>query len=617
MKQLSIILALLSLPLVGRLVSTYTYAGEPVEWGYYNGDRTNLYVTGVQNQTKYNVAIKIPGDGALEGAKITGLRIPIYQKSSITKINGWIATKLAVTMKYVVQQSITWKDLPDGYQKSPDKLYYDLTFEEPYEIPSTGCYVGYQFEVNSSSCTPLILDYQNYNADGAFVTQQGYWDTTVGKTLGVSVMKAMVEVKNMSNVAASFEKLNNIVTVADREYNFDYTVISNGDEAVTNIEYTVDVNGQKDTRTANVSINAGLQQTGIVNVNIKAPKEAKYYDVKMNITKVNGKDNSEIETVTVSEYKNLGREVERNTLVEEFTGTSCPNCPRGITGMEQLKETYGDRFVGVAIHQYSNKDVMYLQNYRVHNMTAAPKALIDGKVQLDPYYGSSGAVRGILNDFKTYMNIDAHAEVALQAYWTSSKKDSVKVIAKVEGMTDGYYSIAYALTVDGLHGTTTEWAQQNNFYNISPLDSYLAVWCSGGKYAQALCYPEFNDVLIASSYNIYNQNTASELGNLTYGVAKSNEYTMPLPSATDRASLRSQVDANNDKIYAVAIVFDRDGKIAQAKKVNVQDVIPVSIESLDTRNMITPGVIYNLAGQIVDESYKGIVIVNGKKMIRK
>ena len=40
----------------------------------------------------------------------------------------------------------------------------------------------------------------------------------------------------------------------------------------------------------------------------------------------------------------------RRCVVEEYTGTWCGNCPRGIVGLSRLAEDFGDRFIGIAIH---------------------------------------------------------------------------------------------------------------------------------------------------------------------------------------------------------------------------------------------------------------------------
>jgi hypothetical protein len=42
----------------------------------------------------------------------------------------------------------------------------------------------------------------------------------------------------------------------------------------------------------------------------------------------------------------------RKVLVEEFTGASCTNCPRGHEVLENLKSTYGERMVTIAYHKF-------------------------------------------------------------------------------------------------------------------------------------------------------------------------------------------------------------------------------------------------------------------------
>jgi len=44
---------------------------------------------------------------------------------------------------------------------------------------------------------------------------------------------------------------------------------------------------------------------------------------------------------------------------------------------------------------------------------------------------------------------------------------------------------------------------------------------------------------------------------------------------------------------------------------------PTAIMTIKTEPTYKEGVMYNLSGQVVDKSYKGIVIINGKKMIQK
>jgi len=42
--------------------------------------------------------------------------------------------------------------------------------------------------------------------------------------------------------------------------------------------------------------------------------------------------------------------VTRKFLLEEFTGTQCPNCPQGAIKAQELKAVYGERLIVIAIH---------------------------------------------------------------------------------------------------------------------------------------------------------------------------------------------------------------------------------------------------------------------------
>ncbi len=42
--------------------------------------------------------------------------------------------------------------------------------------------------------------------------------------------------------------------------------------------------------------------------------------------------------------------VERNVIIEEFTGVRCPNCPDGAAEIENLKARFGDNLIPVSIH---------------------------------------------------------------------------------------------------------------------------------------------------------------------------------------------------------------------------------------------------------------------------
>ena len=85
-----------------------------------------------------------------------------------------------------------------------------------------------------------------------------------------------------------------------------------------------------------------------------------------------------------------------------------------------------------------------------------------------------------------------------------------------------------------------------------------------------------------------------------------------------------QVDFVKDTVVTLVVTAEIKGIVAErgfaihghgfnVKKVSLSPIeIPTSVENVAIKN---DGVRYNLMGQIVDENYKGIIIINGRKMI--
>lgn len=121
------------------------------------------------------------------------------------------------------------------------------------------------------------------------------------------------------------------------------------------------------------------------------------------------------------------------------------------------------------------------------------------------------------------------------------------------------------------------------------------------------------------------------------------EYSLTPVTVADRSyktDLRASdgtVKAADSEIYAFATLrgvsgfkLVTDGVVIPAKKGYLKltsagsaknffafDDVDTGIGHIDANNMGTTSVVYNLAGQRVDKYYKGIVIENGKKIIRK
>jgi len=89
----------------------------------------------------------------------------------------------------------------------------------------------------------------------------------------------------------------------------------------------------------------------------------------------------------------------------------------------------------------------------------------------------------------------------------------------------------------------------------------------------------------------------------------------------DPATLSWSESQNNFKDEKATLfhVADVDAWMAKFPEANVTYVgdLPASVKTILSRNNLDVNVIYNLSGQRVDKSYKGIVIINGQKQIIK
>lgn len=585
-------------------------------WGYYTGnmEEQSIGLIGAGVAT-LRIAIFVPGDGILAGETIAGANVPVADASAVTALSAWVTPTLSSSETYTERVVLT--NYTNGFNQA--------IFAEPYTVTESGCYVGYTITVNTSlgtqgSTYPAVYDRSTQAPNSFWIwysSQYGWQD--IGADYGQSCLQALFLGLQVPETAAHFGTIHNAVTGADTETEWPVTVYSDASEAVQNIEYTIDVNGAKETRIADVSIESGFNKSGEIMVKVASPTEPGVFDVTLAITKVNGKENSLADKPTVISFKNLSRILQRNTVVEEFTGTGCGWCPRGMQGMANLRAEFGDRFIGLAFHTYNSTDPMY-PNYYISasklGITGAPSCIMDRKKVMDPYYGTEQNNRYVLQDFENYSSLPAEVDIDLKAEWTGEGNDKVNLNAKIESLAGGEYEVVYVLTADSLTGTTSSWRQSNYYYQYSASevgDADLAKFCRGGEYGTSRFSWNFDDVVIASSYNSQGINQAVSLGTLTAGQSVEDSYTLALPT---KAALREAVEASIDKVYAVAFVLNSEGTIAQAVKVPVSKSSGEGIESVSEDVNVSVAPCYDLQGRPISTPRRGqLFIRDGRKMI--
>lgn len=290
----------------------------------------------------------------------------------------------------------------------------------------------------------------------------------------------------------------------------------------------------------------------------------------------------------------------QHVVMEEFTGTGCGYCPRGMAAMEYLNDTYGDRFIGIGIHQYNTGDPMYNNVYARLGFTGAPSCIVnrDGKT-IDPYIGGINAV-------VEAMKGDPTVGVSVKGAWNESETQ-VNAVATVESaISASNYSIVFVLLGDSLTGTTTSWKQSNYLAGDDPAtygnEKYISQFLKGGQYGQSYFSYNFEDVLIGSSYNASSVNQAS-LGAISPDATTVVKYTLGIDSKT---AVKDALSKNHVRV--VAMVLDNKGKIVNAAQAHVTSATGIADKgTVADKNVEVAR--YTIDGQRINTPQRGINIV--------
>lgn len=506
--------------------------------------------------------------------------------------------------------------------RSVEKGWNYVKFKTPQELDPEGMFMSYTYMQTKSPTCYGICNWPD-PAPGGFYTY--LYNSSAGKWMwsdfcsygyGAVCIQLIVEADPLPDYDLVPTAINNQPSAVGLESEAAVYFTSNSKKDIENFEYTIAVGEKSVTRTTTLPtpIKAGVDQQAGYYMTIPAMDEYGKYDASLTVNKVNGETLAEPTTLKFKQdvYTRL---VQRHTVVEEWTGTGCGNCPRGWAGMEYMKEHYPDTFIGIAVHQYNQNDPMYCARYGGLGLSAAPACKIDRKTQADPYYGVDNT--GIHNAVAYYSSIAPAVDVTVRGEFGDTQ-NKVNCTADVEWLTDtGKYTVAYVLTADGLTGKGA-WLQQNYYasndgaagatlYDIPEFAEFFA----GGSKGKAAVELVYNDVMVGSSWSTSGSNLAKALGTTkhTAGEKLTNTYTC---SVSVGDACKAAMDYDN--LYVTAIILDANNEIVNAARAKVVVADNEGIDSIIAP--ATPAETYDLSGRRVNASGKGLYIVGGKKVIK-
>lgn len=568
-------------------------------WGYMidsDLSYTNSIGVGAANTT-YITGIYVPANHPMIGSStIKAVRIYVSAGLGSTMSNAgvWISkTKPANLAAADYSQSVA--SLSNGAN--------DIELTTPYVVNNEGFYIGYT--VKSSNGYPIMCC-GTQDAPNAFlisVPGQMAWSDLNGNGFGKLAFQVLAEgaTVNENSVDVAKENMGNVYGQVDGVAKINLPILNNGSNPLKSIDYTITTDGVvSDAFRFDLPSPIGFRESATITLEVPAEGSQSIKAKTLTITKANGVTNASNDNKAQFTLYSLPELIDRNVVVEEFTGTGCGWCPRGLVGMEKLRQNFGDRFVGIGIHKYNTSDAMYIANYAPVSFSGAPSCRIDRGEEMDPYYGSNN---GICDDFSAEMEIPAMGALEVSGTFDEAFT-KVNVTANAKPLFDDTYSLEFALVADGLTGTGSAWNQANNYtqYSASQLPADLSIFGKGGTYGKSsITGWVFNDVAIASSYTSGVNQVAKQT--LASGESAYFDYTLTLPTKT---TLKNALQ--KDQIYVVAILVDSKGKVVNAAKSKVKEYTPAAIQSVGNTNA-AEATRYTLDGRQISTPQHGINIV--------
>ena len=348
--------------------------------------------------------------------------------------------------------------------------------------------------------------------------------------------------------------------MAGAEHNIVGQLVNMGSYPVVSFKTRVVINGKEfiNEHKTDTMLNKSIVDFTIP---ITTPAQDGSYFSYIQVTEVNGNaDGYPADNEATSQLLVLSESYPRKVVMEEFTGTWCGWCPRGMAAIEKLQKDYPNDFIAIAVHAGDNFEP---ETYApiLGAVSGYPSAYVNRIVETDPYHGLSGDNYGIKELVDELKAVPTEAQMGISSK-LSADNTEIQVTSYTKfslSMNDASaYTVAYVLLEDKLSGV------QENYYSKSM--SSQTGFTEDNLPEELLTYYEKSNKFLAS-YNdvargIYDPwgIEGSLSGAVNKWEAKKHTYTIPVPAAIKKF----------DNLHIVALLLDANtGEIINAEKAKV------------------------------------------------
>lgn len=292
-----------------------------------------------------------------KGNQAAAIQIPtekvgLYARNRITKIRFFISTGVVDDLKVFVTTQLS---APYTYEQAiegkADYGWNEVTLNTPYEIEEE-IFIGYELNGKGGLMGIIYEDSPNLLADWYRDSEGDEWKH-ISEERGWEAVMAIEAIIEGDNLPKTDVDLTDVVlsrhAVLNEPVTLKGTIQNNGVETIESLDITYDINGKTSTHQI-TGLSIPYETSGSFKDPAFVVTEEGDFDVKITISKVNGKADLNPENNTVEKHILCKESFEpRNVLIEMFSTENCPNCAEGHNDVDAILKDY-DRIVRVDHH---------------------------------------------------------------------------------------------------------------------------------------------------------------------------------------------------------------------------------------------------------------------------
>ncbi len=603
--------------LLAVLASVLTAGAQTTWWGLWNtGFSLKPFALFEDGTTDLYLRLTAQNSPLLVGGSVSGMRFWVADKSAIVSASVWMSTSYTRgAAPTIMKQDVPTSQLLDlNHDGSPTVVH----FEEPIAIlppgnPYVSVLVGMTLQMTSGQSVTLLGSTGGSAPSGSFFLNGRDQSAVYGRL----PLQVLAGGPLIPTIAATPGAITEQKERAGLQATLSLPVVAAGSTPISSIDYVVSIDGQPQEQKHH-ELPEAIDELGkafIVPAIYDAPASPAEHQLTVSVTRVNDTDNPQADLAVTAKLTTLSHDCTKRTVMEEFTGSWCHNCIRGIAGIGRLQEQFADRFIPIAIH---SSDPMQVDDYRnssfyksyVAALGGLPSCAIDRLIGCDPYCGLASTGPFATDQIVEYaLSQTAVADLDVEARFTNQSLTDISCNVTTHfayDSPDAPYRLILVLTADSLTGEGRDWEQINGYNDYEGDDPALLVFAGAGSR------------LIPSSFN----HVAIDIVGADQGIEGS--ITAPLSHEQPQTFTHALSIAGNalaqhkDRLHVVVMLIDtQSGSIINAATANV--ALPTLGIAGATLPTATSTQRYDLQGRQRPSisnhpsAHKGIIIENGKK----